>query len=231
MTSRWPEALLGTVKITAMIMLVIIGAYFLNYALTSAGLGQQLTDLLENRPRRLWHANGGDRAVHRARLLHRDAVLMVATIPIVVPIIAGLGFDKVWFGMLMIVLIEMALITPPVGLNLYVVQGARTKGSMNEVMVGVIPYVFVMLAWSRPRRLSRPRALPRRRSLPRTRKDYPMTLRLTFHVGHAALALDNAVVAGWTGRDQARRTSYRGAPRSACPPSRRRCITASAPNS
>lgn len=45
----------------------------------------------------------------------------------------------------MIVLIEMALITPPVGLNLYVVQGARKSGSLNEVMLGTIPYVLMML--------------------------------------------------------------------------------------
>ena len=49
-------------------------------------------------------------------------------------------------GIMMIVLVEMALITPPVGLNLYVVQGARKNGAMNEVMVGAIPYVLAMLA-------------------------------------------------------------------------------------
>jgi TRAP-type C4-dicarboxylate transport system permease large subunit len=72
--------------------------------------------------------------------------LMVATIPIVVPVVIGLGYDPVWFGILMIVLVEMALITPPVGLNLYVVQGARKSGTLSEVMVGTIPYVLVMLA-------------------------------------------------------------------------------------
>ena len=71
--------------------------------------------------------------------------LMVATIPITVPIVAALGFDTIWFGVLMIVLVEMALITPPVGLNLYVVQGARRGGSLGEVMVGAMPYVLVML--------------------------------------------------------------------------------------
>ena len=70
---------------------------------------------------------------------------MVATIPIVVPIVADLGFDKVWFGILLILLIEMALITPPVGLNLYVVQGARRRGTLTEVMAGAVPYVLVML--------------------------------------------------------------------------------------
>jgi TRAP-type C4-dicarboxylate transport system permease large subunit len=71
--------------------------------------------------------------------------LMVVTIPIIVPLVVAQGFDPIWFGILMIVLIEMALITPPVGLNLYVVQGARRTGRMGEVMVGVIPYVLAML--------------------------------------------------------------------------------------
>lgn len=140
------EALHGTIRITAMIMLVIAGAYFLNFALTSAGLGRVLTQLLE-----------GAGLSPMGLLLLVIALyivlgffvetlsLMVATIPIVVPIIAAAGFDKVWFGVLLIVLIEMALITPPVGLNLYVVQGARRGGSLTQVMVGVIPYVIVML--------------------------------------------------------------------------------------
>lgn len=71
--------------------------------------------------------------------------LMVVTIPIIVPLVLAQGYDPVWFGILMILLIEMALITPPVGLNLYVVQGARRSGTMSEVMVGALPFVGVML--------------------------------------------------------------------------------------
>ena len=140
------ESLLGTVRITAMIMLVILGAYFLNFALASAGLGRELTELLT-----------GFALPPLGTLLLIVLVyivlgffietlsLMVATIPITVPIVAALGFDTIWFGVLMIVLVEMALITPPVGLNLYVVQGARRGGSLGEVMVGAMPYVLVML--------------------------------------------------------------------------------------
>ena len=71
--------------------------------------------------------------------------LMVITIPIVAPIIISLGFDPVWFGILLILLIEMALITPPVGLNLYVVQGVRKGGPFSDVMAGAMPYVGMML--------------------------------------------------------------------------------------
>jgi tripartite ATP-independent transporter DctM subunit len=141
------DALLGTVRITAMIMLVIVGAYFLNFALASAGLGRDLKDLIEG--------FGLDPFGTLMLVIGLYIVLgffietlslMVATIPIVVPIMADLGYDKVWFGILLVLLIEMALITPPVGLNLYVVQGARSEGRLSEVMLGAVPFVFVMLA-------------------------------------------------------------------------------------
>jgi C4-dicarboxylate transporter, DctM subunit len=70
---------------------------------------------------------------------------MIVTIPFVTPLIIQLGFDPVWFGILLIVLIEMALITPPVGLNLYVVQGVRGRGNLTDVMVGAIPFAITML--------------------------------------------------------------------------------------
>lgn len=140
-------ALLGTVKITSMIMLVVIGASFLNFTLASAGLGQALDGFL-----------GGLGLSPFGTLLVIIGIyivlgffietlsLMVVTIPIIVPLVIELGYDPIWFGILMIVLIEMALITPPVGLNLYVVQGARKSGTMTEVMLGTLPFVCVMLA-------------------------------------------------------------------------------------
>jgi TRAP-type C4-dicarboxylate transport system permease large subunit len=71
--------------------------------------------------------------------------LMIITIPIVAPVVTGLGFDPIWFGVLLILLIEMALITPPVGLNLYVVQGIRQRGSISDVMIGSLPFVGMIL--------------------------------------------------------------------------------------
>ncbi len=141
------DAILGTVKITSMIMLVVIGASFLNFTLASAGLGRELQDFL-----------GGLGLTPMMTILVVVCIyivlgffietlsLMVVTIPIIVPLVVEQGFDPIWFGILMIVLIEMALITPPVGLNLYVVQGARKRGNMSEVMLGALPYAAAMLA-------------------------------------------------------------------------------------
>ena len=76
--------------------------------------------------------------------------MMLTTIPVVFPIVMKLGvpeFSDVWFGILITVLMEAALITPPIGINLYVVQGIRTRGgNFNDVAIGAIPFVVAMLA-------------------------------------------------------------------------------------
>ena len=141
------ESLLGTVKVTAMILLVVIGASFLNFTLASAGLGRELQEFLASLglgPFRTLLVIVGIYIF--LGFFIETLSLMVVTIPIIVPLVIELGYDPIWFGILMIVLIEMALITPPVGLNLYVVQGTRSSGSMTDVMLGAIPYVLVMLA-------------------------------------------------------------------------------------
>lgn len=141
------DSILGTIKITSMIMLVVLGASFLNFTLAAAGLGRELEVFLAG----LGLSPLG--TIFVVVLIYivlgffiETLSLMVVTIPIIVPLIVAQGYDPIWFGILMIVSIEMALITPPVGLNLYVVQGARKSGTMAEVMLGTIPYVGVMLA-------------------------------------------------------------------------------------
>ncbi|MFA7094164.1 MAG: TRAP transporter large permease subunit, partial [Thermovirgaceae bacterium] len=64
------------------------------------------------------------------------------TIPVIHPIVVQLGFDSVWFGIILIILVEIALITPPVGLNLYVVQGIRQRGSIKDMLIWIAPFVL-----------------------------------------------------------------------------------------
>ncbi len=147
--SMLTKSLTGTVKITSMIMLIVMGASFLNFTLASAGLGRELTEFMTGlglTPLRtilvvvvLYVVLG---------FFIETLSLMVVTIPIIVPLVVAQGYDVIWFGILMIVLIEMALITPPVGLNLYVVQAARKSGTLNEVMLGALPYCLTMLAFA-----------------------------------------------------------------------------------
>jgi len=136
----------GTMRTTAMIMLILVAASFLNLILDSIGLGETLTEFVNT----LGLSPFGTLLVIIAMYVIlgffvETLSLMVITIPIVAPVMFNLGYDPVWFGVVMILLIEMALITPPVGLNLYVVQGVRGRGSISEVMVGSLPFVGMIM--------------------------------------------------------------------------------------
>ncbi|WP_372070775.1 TRAP transporter large permease [Tistrella mobilis] len=140
------EAVESAVKTTAMIMLIIISAYFLNFVLAGAGVTRQLAALIDGL------GFGAYGMLACIILLYvilgffiETLSLMVITIPIVAPVVIALGFDPIWFGVLLILMIEMALITPPVGLNLYVAQGVGGGISLNRVMTGALPFVAAML--------------------------------------------------------------------------------------
>lgn len=70
--------------------------------------------------------------------------IILITMPVLFPIITALGFDPIWFGVVMTLNMEMGLITPPVGLNLYVVQGIAPDVPLRDILAGAIPYVAVL---------------------------------------------------------------------------------------
>ncbi|MEG0412602.1 MAG: TRAP transporter large permease [Comamonas sp.] len=143
------EAIEGTMKSTAMIMLIVIAAAFLNFVMSATGLTNAITDFIGG----LGLSSGWMLLVLVIFYLvlgcfMETLSMMITTIPIVAPVMIGLGYDPVWLGIMIIILVEAALITPPVGMNLFVVQSLRKSGSMNDVIVGSLPFVaamFVML--------------------------------------------------------------------------------------
>lgn len=148
------EAIEGTMRSTAMIMLIVVAASFLNFIMSATGLTSALTDSIIG----LGLSPGWMLVIVVLFYLvlgcfMETLSMMITTIPIVAPIMIGLGYDPIWLGIVIIVLVEAALITPPVGLNLFVVQSLRKTGSMNAVIVGSLPFVAAMflmialLAW------------------------------------------------------------------------------------
>jgi C4-dicarboxylate transporter DctM subunit len=141
------ETLEGTMRTTAMIMLILVGATFFSFVMTSVGIGRQVTELIGRSglsPQgTLWLIVG----IYLVLGMFMESLsMMIATVPIVTPIVVQLGFDPVWFGVLMMLLLETALITPPVGFNLFVVQGVRPGGQIKDVIIGSLPFVVTLLA-------------------------------------------------------------------------------------
>ncbi len=71
--------------------------------------------------------------------------MLITTAPLITPIVVGLGYSPVWFGVLLMVLLEMALLTPPIGINLYVVQSVRKGGPIRDVVIGTLPFLLAMM--------------------------------------------------------------------------------------
>ncbi|PZN14866.1 MAG: hypothetical protein DIU63_10115 [Proteobacteria bacterium] len=137
----------GTMRTTAMIMAILIAAYFLNFVITAIGLTAQVNSAiteLQLSPLQLLIVVIAFYIV--LGMFMETLSMMVATVPIITPVIIGAGFDPVWFGVMIVILLEMAMITPPVGINLYVVQGLRKKGKINDVIIGASPFVIALLA-------------------------------------------------------------------------------------
>ncbi len=144
------ETVEGTMRSTAMVMLIVVAAYFLNFVISAIGLTTQLTGYIE----RLglspaWTLFAVVVFYVILGCFMETLSMMITTIPIVAPVMFGLGYDPVWFGILVILLIETALVTPPVGLNLFVVHNLRKSGSLNDLIIGTLPFVialFTMIA-------------------------------------------------------------------------------------
>nr|WP_255575021.1 TRAP transporter large permease [Caldovatus aquaticus] len=136
----------GTMRTTAMIMAILIAAYFLNFVITSIGLTAQVNRAITGlglSPMELLLVVIGFYLV--LGMFMETLSMMVATVPIIAPLMFHAGFDPVWFGVLVILLMETAMITPPVGINLYVVQGLRRRGRIDDVILGVAPFVLTLL--------------------------------------------------------------------------------------
>ncbi|MEZ5767208.1 MAG: TRAP transporter large permease subunit [Paracoccaceae bacterium] len=71
--------------------------------------------------------------------------MLVVTIPIFFPIVTAMGFDPIWFGVIAVIVIEMGMITPPVGLNVFVVKGVAADVPMLDIFRGVLPFWIAML--------------------------------------------------------------------------------------
>lgn len=139
-------ALFATAKTNAILMIIIIFAALLNFALGLIGFSRMLEDFVL----------GLDLSTYAVVLLVvliylilgcflEGLSLTVLTVPVLAPIMAKLGFDPVWFGIMVILVTEAGLITPPVGMNCYVVQATRGRGSLIDVFIGVSPYLLALL--------------------------------------------------------------------------------------
>ena len=140
------QAFQETVRTTSMVMLIIIFAAIFSHVIALIGAPKALLGsvLALGLPKWALFTVIFSFLLVIAYALEELSV-MIILLPILFPLITGLGFDPVWFGVIMVVWLEIGFITPPVGLNLFVIQGLMPGTGAREVTVGTTPYVVLMI--------------------------------------------------------------------------------------
>ena len=146
----WSEcvaALMRTVQTTSMILLLLIGGFMLGFVLTSLGIPQSLAKGVVSLGANPWSVIILINVLFF--LLGRaldPTTIMVITMPVLFPVVVGLGFDPVWFGIIITINAEIDNILPPDGVNLLVLKSiAPAEVSMSDIIVGSAPFTLVLI--------------------------------------------------------------------------------------
>jgi len=138
------ESCRSSVTTTVMILFTMIGAGIFSYFLTLAQVPQYISELVINAPVPGWAIILLLLALYFPLGMFLDAFsMLVITLPIVFPAVVSLGFDPIWFGILAVKMCEIGLITPPVGLNVFVIAGIDRKTPLMEIFKGAWWFVIM----------------------------------------------------------------------------------------
>ena len=142
----WWEILRSTTRESVMILMIIATAALFGYMLTSLYITQTLAQAIADAHYNRWVLMG---MINLFLLVCGcfipPAGIILMTAPILLPIVTAAGFDPVWFGVIVTVNMEIGLITPPVGLNLFVVNAIAPDVPTSTVLWGSVPYVMMMI--------------------------------------------------------------------------------------
>jgi len=133
-------------RTTGMIMAILIASYFLDVVITMLGIPRLLSSVVSGSNLTATEVILIVIALYLVLGMFMETLsMMIATVPITAPIVIAAGWDPVWFGILVVLLIETALLTPPVGMNLFIVQGIRPRGELRAVIIGSPPFCMTLL--------------------------------------------------------------------------------------
>ena len=139
--------LISTLRTTAMVLTIIVGAILFGYVVTVLQVPQQLITYLGKLNVSIWQFIVLICIVFIFLGDFLEVVsITIITLPIIYPIILAFGIEPVWFAVIMTINMEFALITPPVGLNLFVIKGVAENATLIEVFRGTLPFMLLMLA-------------------------------------------------------------------------------------
>jgi tripartite ATP-independent transporter DctM subunit len=137
------DAFMNTIIISSSILFIAIGAFLFNYAVQTTGIASSLTKWVVSLDLNVYVFLLLMFAFYAILGCLVDSIgMIVMTVPLLLPILVAYHIDLIWFGVILVVVVELGQITPPVGINLYIVD-AMTKEGIGVVIKGVIPYFYI----------------------------------------------------------------------------------------
>lgn len=138
----WAQIFKETARNTGMGLLIVAGALVFGYLLTITNAAPELATYVASLPVPFWVIMIAINLLLVVLGCFLETIsIIVITTPVLAPIVAAMGGDLIWFGIIMTINMELALITPPVGLNLFIVQAVSRDLSLETVIKGVLPYI------------------------------------------------------------------------------------------
>ncbi|MBT7876885.1 MAG: TRAP transporter large permease [Gammaproteobacteria bacterium] len=139
------EAACETTRTTSMLFIILAAAAMFGHVLTLMRLPTELVEMVSEYGVGMYGFILAVMAVIFVLGMFMETIsIILITTPVVMPVMSALGVDPVWYGILLMINLELALITPPVGMNLFVIKGIA-KAPMGDVIRGILPYVLLML--------------------------------------------------------------------------------------
>jgi TRAP-type C4-dicarboxylate transport system permease large subunit len=135
---------LETVTIAGMLLLLVSCARYFGFALTALMFTHTITEFVVNLQVSPFVVLGLIYLLLFGLGCLIDGVsMLLITAPMILPIVTGLGFDPIWYGIVYVLTVEVAVLTPPVGINLYVLMGIAPDYSLTEIVRGSIPFILI----------------------------------------------------------------------------------------
>lgn len=139
------KAIISATKTTAMLIYIMLGAQTISYVWTTTGASSSLVEWIVGLGMSKWVFFGIVCVIYLILGCFVESNSMqYLTIPVLFPVIMEYGFNPLWFGIVLVILLELGQITPPMGINLFVIQGIDKETPLIEIIKGVIPYIGVM---------------------------------------------------------------------------------------
>jgi tripartite ATP-independent transporter DctM subunit len=141
------EAVIMTVRTTGMVMLIVVSAQILSAALTFTGVSRGVSEWIYSIGLSKWTFFLALVVLYIVLGCFVEGIAMIyITLPVLYPAVQRFGFDPIWFGVVLVILIELGQIHPPMGINLFTIQAIAPDSEFSEMVIGALPFVFLILA-------------------------------------------------------------------------------------